>query len=94
LDGLAPILIQVGELEIFVDECKEMHARAEQQGLGDDHLRLEVYPAMTHVFMLHGYLPEAQASANAVRCFVEKNATRHDVDSMPIAGGKSVGGAS
>jgi acetyl esterase/lipase len=76
LRGLAPILLQTGELEIFVEECREMKARAEKQGLGDDQLRLEVYAAMTHVFMLNKYIPEARAAARALSAFVERKAAK------------------
>lgn len=70
VQGLAPILIQIGENEVMLSDAIKLAAN-----LGEARVRttLEVWPGMFHVWhLLAGILPEAdQALRNAIR-FLEE----------------------
>jgi acetyl esterase/lipase len=57
LRGLPPLLIQVGDHEILLDDSKRLAERARAAGVN---VTLEIWPEMWHVFQaLAGYLPES-----------------------------------
>lgn len=69
LDGLPPLLVQVGSIEILLDDAVALAARAAAANV---RLRLEVYPGLPHVFQnFAGLLSEAaqalQESATFIR---------------------------
>ncbi|MDB5575532.1 MAG: Arylamidase/esterase [Bradyrhizobium sp.] len=60
LEGLPPILIQVGGHECFLDDSREFATLARQAGVD---VELDVVPEMQHVFQfLGGVAPEADAA--------------------------------
>lgn len=61
LSGLPPILIQVGEDEILLDDARRFHERAMAQG---SEVTLEVWPAMWHDW--HVCAPALQESMDAI----------------------------
>jgi epsilon-lactone hydrolase len=66
LCGLPPLLIQVGDAEVILDDSTRFAARAREAGVD---VTLEVWDEMPHVWhMFAGLLPEAdQAIARAGR---------------------------
>ena len=64
LDGLPPILIQVGEYETLLDDAYRFADRARDVGVD---VTVDVHPEMQHVFQLMaGRAPEADAAVNAL----------------------------
>ena len=51
LSGLAPLLVQVGSVEVLLDDSTALATKAANAGV---HTRLEVYPKMPHVFQAFG----------------------------------------
>ncbi|KAJ2004423.1 hypothetical protein H4R26_002519 [Coemansia thaxteri] len=61
LSGLPPILIQMGEHELLGDDIRAFHERVLQQNsMRPDAVKLEVYKAMPHVFMMFDFTASAQ----------------------------------
>jgi epsilon-lactone hydrolase len=57
LAGLPPLLIQVGDAEVLLDDSTRFAAKAEAAGVD---VSLEVWPEMVHVFQTAvGFVPEA-----------------------------------
>ncbi len=70
LSGLPPILIQVGEDEILLAECRLFTKRANQRGSA---VELEVWPGMFHVWQFAArFLPEARTAINKIGLFVRR----------------------
>ncbi len=68
LQGLPPLLIQVAETELLVDEARSLHAKALAAGVAS---RIDVAGDVTHVWqMLDGLVPEATAAMDAAAAFV------------------------
>jgi monoterpene epsilon-lactone hydrolase len=68
LTGLPPLLIQVGESEVLLDDSKRLAERA--KGFGVD-VSLEVWPEMIHVWQLFAaVLPEAQRAIEHIGAFI------------------------
>jgi acetyl esterase/lipase len=68
LRGLPPLLIQVGDYEILLDDSTRLAERARAAGVG---VTLDVWPEMWHVFeSLAGYLPEADQAVAKIGAFV------------------------
>lgn len=68
LSGFPPLLIQLGALDILLDEGQHLATRAQQAGVK---VTLEVWPNMIHVWhMLVGRLPEAQRAIQHIAAFV------------------------
>ncbi len=60
LSGLPPLLVQVGDIEILLDDAKAIAARAEEAGT---EVTLEVHPGLPHVFhAFYFMLPQAKAA--------------------------------
>ncbi len=71
--GLPPLLIQVGALEMVLDQSRELAARATRAGLD---VTLSEYPGMFHVFQtLASFIPEAEAAINEIGDFLSKSLT-------------------
>jgi monoterpene epsilon-lactone hydrolase len=71
LEGLPPLLIQVGEVEVLHDEAVLFAAKAKEAMVD---VTLEVYPDMIHVFQAFGALtlPQARDAMASIGTFVEE----------------------
>ena len=61
LGGLPPMLVQVGEHEILLDDAKRLHARGTEQGA---RITLEIWPRMWHDW--HVCAPALQEAMDAI----------------------------
>lgn len=69
LHGLPPLLIQVGEDEIFLSAAKRLADKALAAGVD---VTLEIWPKMWHVWHLFGpFLPEAQQAVHTIGTFIQ-----------------------
>ncbi len=70
LSGLAPLLLQVSEFEVLLDDSLRFEKKVRDAGGA---VRCECWPGMVHVWHLYeGYLPEAEAALNGVGAFVRE----------------------
>jgi len=68
LTNLPPLLIQVGESEVLLDDARRLAERAKRYGVDVD---LEVWPEMIHVWQLFAaVLPEAQQAIQHIGAFI------------------------
>jgi monoterpene epsilon-lactone hydrolase len=68
LNGLPPLLIQVGDHETLLDDSNRVAARARAAGVK---VTLEVWPEMIHVWQLFAsFLPEAQEAIEVMGKFI------------------------
>lgn len=71
LRGLPPLLIQVGDAEVLLDDSARIAAKAKAAGVD---ATLRVYPEMPHVWHLFApFLPEASAAIEEIGAFVRKH---------------------
>jgi acetyl esterase/lipase len=71
LSGLPPLLIQVGDAEVLLDDSTRLAAKAEQAGV---EVTLEVWDEMTHVFQNSvGSLPEADEAVARIAQFSRRH---------------------
>ncbi len=71
LAGLPPLLIQVGDAEVLLDDSTRIAERAKQAGVD---ATLEVWPEMPHVFHAFApFLPEATQAIERIGAFVRKH---------------------
>lgn len=71
LHGLPPVLLQVGEPELLVDDSRRVHEKIQAGGGGSD---LEIWPNVFHGWqMLDGLVPEARAALNQSAAFIVKH---------------------
>jgi acetyl esterase/lipase len=71
LRGLPPLLIQVGDAEVLLDDSTRIAAKAKAAGVD---VTLRVYPEMPHVWQLFApFLPEATAAIEEIGAFVRKH---------------------
>ncbi|MCW3049155.1 MAG: 6-hexanolactone hydrolase [Solirubrobacterales bacterium] len=70
LAGLPPLLIQVGDHEVFRDDTIAFAEKA--TGAGVD-VTLEVWPDMVHLWHDFSYLPDAQRALERIGRFVEEH---------------------
>jgi epsilon-lactone hydrolase len=67
LTGLPPMLIQVGDAEVLLDDSIRLAAAAQAVGIDTT---LEVWPEMVHVFQASvGYVPEADQAVAQIAQF-------------------------
>lgn len=70
LRGLPPLLIQVGDAEVLLDDSTRIAAKAKASGVD---VTLRVYPEMPHVWQLFApFLPEATVAIDEIGAFVRK----------------------
>jgi monoterpene epsilon-lactone hydrolase len=62
LGGLAPLLLQVGSIEILLDDALQLAQRAIAQGT---HCQLEVWPGLPHVWQ--GFAPALAEGSKAIQ---------------------------
>jgi monoterpene epsilon-lactone hydrolase len=68
LAGLPPLLIQVGDAEVLLDDSRRLADKAREAGV---EVTLEVWPEMPHVFQAFApYLPEAVEAIEHMAAFV------------------------
>jgi acetyl esterase/lipase len=68
LAGLPPLLVQVGDVEVLLDDSTRFAAKAKAAGVD---VTLEVWPDMPHVWHLFGgFLPEADQAIDRIGAFV------------------------
>jgi monoterpene epsilon-lactone hydrolase len=68
LDGLPPLLIEVGEREALLDDSTRLAARARARGVDPI---LDVWPVVPHVWQLAcGFVPEARRSLARAAAFL------------------------
>jgi acetyl esterase/lipase len=71
LRGLPPLLIQVGDAEVLLDDSTRIAAKAKAAGVD---VTLRIYPEMPHVWQLFApFLPEATAAIDEIGAFVRKH---------------------
>lgn len=71
LGGLPPLLVQVGDAEVLLDDSTRIAAKAKAAGVD---VTLRVYPEMPHVWHLFApFLPEATAAIDEIGAFVRKH---------------------
>ncbi len=70
LQGLPPLLIQVGDAEILLDDAIRFVDKAQTAGVDST---LQVYPGMPHVFQAFApFLPEANQALERIGEFIQK----------------------
>lgn len=74
LQGIAPMLIQVGEDEILLDDALKLAEAGKQAGVWVD---CRVYPGMWHVFQMFGdFTPVAGKALNEIAGFTQAMTTK------------------
>jgi acetyl esterase/lipase len=74
LRDLPPVLVQVGEDELFRSGAEAFTARARQAGV---QIRSHIYPGMWHFWHLFvPWLPEARQAMDEIRDFVRSCSSR------------------
>jgi len=72
LEGLPPLLIQVGDAETLLDDATRVAEKAKRAGVTVD---LEVWPEMPHVWHLFApFLPEGQQAIDKIGQYVQAKA--------------------
>jgi acetyl esterase/lipase len=68
LHGLPPILMQVGDAEVLLDDTTRVADKARAAGVD---VQVEIYPEMIHIFQLFApMLPEGQQAIERIGTFV------------------------
>lgn len=71
MNGLPPLLFQVGSTELLLDDARRVHERVVQAG---GRSRLTVYDDVPHCWqMLAGVVPEADAALQEIATFVREH---------------------
>ncbi|MDQ3256781.1 MAG: alpha/beta hydrolase fold domain-containing protein, partial [Acidobacteriota bacterium] len=82
LDGLPPLLLQVGSTELLLDDSRRVHHKV-QELKGSS--KLEIYDNVAHCWqMLDGIVPEAHNALRQVASFI-RNYIAPDVESPSIS---------
>jgi acetyl esterase/lipase len=72
LRGLPPLLMQVGDAEILLDDTRGFAAKARAAGVD---VRCEVWPEMFHVFQgFSAILPEGQEAIASIGAYLRDHA--------------------
>ena len=69
LSALPPVLLLVGEDEVWLDDTKRMHANLIREGTPSD---LHIYEGMWHVWPMTRGLPETEDALNKVSEFIDR----------------------
>lgn len=70
LEGLAPMLVQVGAREVLLDDARRLVARTLAAG---GRAELEVWDHMIHVWQIFGFLPEARRAVVRLGSFLRRH---------------------
>ena len=74
LDGLPPLLLQVGDDEILLDDSTRVAAAVSRSG---GRAELSIWPGMWHAWPMHPDLPEADEALAEIRGFLERCSQRN-----------------
>ena len=81
LTGLPPLLVQVGDSEVLLDDSTRLAARAKAAGV---YVTLEVWDEMVHVFQAFAFmLPEGQQAIDRIGEFVRERTPARKGASVP-----------
>ncbi len=69
LAGLPPLLIQVGDLEVLLDDSTRLADRAEEAGVK---VEMEVFDGAFHVFQHNPNLPESARALVTIGTFFDR----------------------
>jgi acetyl esterase/lipase len=70
LQGLPPLLMQVGDAEVLLDDTTRVAEKAKAVGVD---VTVEVYPEMMHIFQLFApVLPEGQQAIERIGTFLKQ----------------------
>lgn len=69
LTGLPPILAQVGENEVLLDDAVRLQPMADKAGIA---LQLQVFAGAFHVFQIFSNIPEAASALANVAEFLDQ----------------------
>jgi len=72
--GFPPLLFQVGDIEVLLDESIRAAARAHAAGV---QVELEIWDRMGHVFQAMASLPQAEAAAGNIAEFIARRNAWH-----------------
>jgi len=71
LEGLPPMVVQVGTAEVLLDDARRLAERARSAGIPVD---LQVFPDLVHVFQFFGpFVPEAGEAIEQIGTFVQSH---------------------
>ncbi len=71
LRGLPPLLIQVGDHEVLLDDSTRIAERARAAGIK---VKLEIWPEMVHVWQLFAsFLPEGRQAIEGIGAFIREH---------------------
>ena len=80
--NLPPVMIQVGDLEIIMDDSLRVADRIRAAG---GTVRLDVWKGMPHVWQAFGYLPEAKLAIEQMGHFMREHAQPHMATSDQVS---------
>jgi epsilon-lactone hydrolase len=70
LRGLPPVMVQVGEDELLLDDARRLVERARA---ADVDATLEVWPGLWHIFATQGTFPESREAMQRLGCFLRRH---------------------
>lgn len=73
---LPPMLIQVAESEVLVDDARRLAAAAKQAGVPVD---LQLYPERMHIFSLFPFIDSTKGALDAISIFAKKIETSNKI---------------
>lgn len=77
LNGLPPMMIQVGSYEIHLDDARNFGTKAKEQGVD---VNLQIWDGMVHAFpLLSPMFPEAKAAMDEIGQYVREHLSRINV---------------
>jgi epsilon-lactone hydrolase len=74
LRGLPPLLVQVGEDELLLDDARRLVERARAAGVD---AALEVWPGLWHIFATQGTFPESREAMRRLGHFLRRHVAAH-----------------
>jgi acetyl esterase/lipase len=74
LRGLPPLMVQVGEDELLLDDARRLVERARAAGVD---ATLEVWPGLWHIFATQGTFPESRKAMQRLAYFLRRHVDAH-----------------
>jgi acetyl esterase/lipase len=74
LRGLPPVMVQVGEDELLLDDARRLVERARAAGVD---ATLEVWPGLWHIFATQGTFPESREAMQRLGRFLRRHVEAH-----------------